>query len=87
MTQKLLMHKLIHKNFCGFIFATSFLASKFSALQLFVTNICIFIFDSKETTHAEINVQKFVTQKTLLQNFLSQKKTRAKINSQKYLPI
>ena len=48
-------------------------ASKFFALQLCVTNICTFIFDSKETTHAEINVQNFVTQKMLLQNFLSQK--------------
>ena len=38
-----------------------------------VTNICTFIFDSKERTHAEINVQNFVTQKKLMQNFLSQK--------------
>ena len=39
-----------------------------------VTNICTFIFDSKKTTHAEIDVQNFVTQKMLMQNFLSQKK-------------
>ena len=39
-----------------------------------VTNICTFIFDSRETTHAEINVQNFVTQKMLMQNFLTQKK-------------
>ena len=31
------------------------------------------MFDSQETTHAEINVQNFVTQKKLMQNFLSQK--------------
>ena len=52
-----------------------------------VTNICAFIFDSKETTHAEINVQNFVTQKKLMQNFLSKKKTCAKIIRQKYLTI
>ena len=52
-----------------------------------VTNTCTFIFDSKETTHAEINEQNFVTQKMLMQNFLLQKKTRAKINCQKYLTI
>ena len=39
-----------------------------------VTNIYTFIFDSKKTTHAEIDVQNFVTQKMLMQNFLSQKK-------------
>ena len=39
-----------------------------------VTNICTFIFDRKETTYGEINVQNFVTQKMLMQNFLSQKK-------------
>ena len=33
----------------------------------------MFIFDSKETTHAKINVQNFVMQKMLIQNFLSQK--------------
>ena len=38
-----------------------------------VTITCTFIIDSKETTHAEINVQNFVTQKMLIQNFLSQK--------------
>ena len=38
-----------------------------------MTNICTFIFDSKETTHAEINVQNFVTQKMLMQNLLLQK--------------
>ena len=37
-----------------------------------VTSICRFIFDSKETTHAEINVQNFVTLKKLMRNFLSQ---------------
>ena len=35
--------------------------------------MCTFIFDSKKTTHADINVQNFVTQKMLMQNFLSQK--------------
>ena len=38
-----------------------------------VTNTCTFIFDSKETTHAEINVQNFLPQKMLMQNFLPQK--------------
>ena len=52
-----------------------------------VTNICTFIFVSKEKTLAKINVQNSVMQKMLLQNFLSQKKTRAKINRQKYLTI
>ena len=48
---------------------------------MFVTNICSFIFDSKETTHAEINVQNFVTQKMLMRNFLSQKKRVQKESS------
>ena len=43
-----------------------------------VTNIRTFIFDSKETTHAKINVQSFVTQKMLIQNFLSLKKREQK---------
>ena len=51
-----------------------------------VTNICTFIFDSKEAAHAETNVQNFVTQKMLMQNFC-RKKTHAKINRQKYLTI
>ena len=38
-----------------------------------VTKICTFSFDSKETTHAKINVQNLVTQKMLMQNFFSQK--------------
>ena len=38
-----------------------------------VTNICAFVLDSKERTHAETNVQNFVTQKMLMQNFLLQK--------------
>ena len=40
-----------------------------------VTNICTFMFDSKEKTHTEINMQNFVTQKKLMQNFLSYKNT------------
>ena len=40
----------------------------------FFTNSCTFIFDNKKRTHAEINVQNFVTQKMLMQNFLLQKK-------------
>ena len=70
-----LKHHFLHQNFlhyCTFVC---------------VTNICTSIFDSKETTHAEINVQTFVTQKMLMQIFLSQKKTRAKINRHKYLTI
>ena len=48
----------------------------------------MFIFGSqRKTTHAEINVQNFVTQKMLMQNSLSPKITRAKINRQKYLTI
>ena len=48
-----------------------------------VTSNCKFIFDSKETTHAEINVQNFVTKKMLMQNFLSQKKNACKNKSSK----
>ena len=48
-----------------------------------VRNICTFIFDSKETTHAEINVQNFVTQKMLMQNFLTQTKNACKNKSSK----
>ena len=43
-----------------------------------VTNICTFIFDSKETAHAKIKVQNFVMQKMLMQSFLSQKKNTSK---------
>ena len=43
-----------------------------------VTNICTFIFDNKKGTHAEINVQNFVTQKKLMQNLLSYKKCEQK---------
>ena len=43
----------------------------------------VYSFDSKETTHAEINVQKFVTQKMLMQNFLLQKKNLCKNKSSK----
>ena len=39
-----------------------------------VANICAFVLDSKERTHAKINVQNFVTQKMLMQNFLLRKK-------------
>ena len=45
------------------------------------------IFNSKERTHAKTNKQNFVTQKKLMQNFLSHKKTRVKINRQKSLII
>ena len=50
-----------------------FLHQNFYITIICVTNICTFIFDWKETTHAEINEQNFVTQKMLMQNFLSQK--------------
>ena len=63
-----LQHHFLHRSFCITIVC--------------VTNICAFIFDSKETTHAELNVQNFVTQKMLMQNFLSQKK-RVKNKSSK----
>ena len=65
-----LQHHFFHKIFCITIVC--------------VTNVCTFILDSKETTHAKINVQNFVTQKMLMQKFLLQKKTRAKINRQNY---
>ena len=68
-----LQHHFLHQNFCITIVC--------------VTNIFTFIVDSKETTHAEINVQNFVTQKMLMQKVLVTKKTRAKINRQKYLTI
>ena len=48
---------------------------------------CTSIFDSKEKALVKINVQNLVMQEMLMQNFLSQKKTRAKINRQKYLTI
>ena len=55
-----LQHHFLHQFFCITIVC--------------VTNICTFIFDSKETTHAKINEQNLVTEKMLMQNFLSQKK-------------
>ena len=55
--------------FCNIIFCIK----NICITIVFVTNICTFIFDSKETTHAEINVQNFVTQKMSMRNFLSQK--------------
>ena len=65
-------------------FATSFFALKFFCITIVgVTNICTFIFDSEETTHAEINVQNFVTQNMLMQNFLLQKKNACKNKSPK----
>ena len=42
--QKFLNIFLIYKNFCGFIFVTSFFASKFFALQLFVSQIFVDLF-------------------------------------------
>ena len=56
-----MQHHFLHQIFCN--------------STVCVTNICKFVFDSKETTHAEINVQNFVTQKMLMQNFLLQKNT------------
>ena len=52
---------------------------KFFSLQLFVSQIFVRLFlIAKKQTHAEINVQNFVTQKMLMQNFLSQKKRMQK---------
>ena len=77
------LHQILWIYFCNIVFCI-----KIVCITIFcVTNICTFIFGSKETTHAEINVQNFVTQKMLMQNFSSQKKTRAKINRQKYLTV
>ena len=75
------------KIFCAKIFDTKIVVAKIFCIKIFCNTVCTFIFDSKETTHAKINVQNFVKQKKLMQNFLSQKKTRAKINRQKYLTI
>ena len=63
------IQKFLWIYFCNIIFCIKI----FCITIVCVTNICRFIFDSKETTHAEINVQNFVTQKMLMQNFLSQK--------------
>ena len=41
---KIFEYFLIYKNFCGFIFVTSFFASKFFALQLFVSQIFVDLF-------------------------------------------
>ena len=40
---------------------------------ILLVHYCTFIFESKETTYAEINEQNFVTLKMLMQNFFSQK--------------
>ena len=55
-----LQHHVLHQNFLHY----NCLCHKY---------LYIFFFDSKEKTHAKINVQNFVTQKMLMQNFLSQK--------------
>ena len=61
------------KNF-GFYFCNIIFCIKIFCITIVcITKICTFIFDSKETTHSEINVQSFVTRKMLMQNFLSQK--------------
>ena len=56
--------KLLWIYFCNIIFCIT---------NVCITNICTSIFDSIETTHAEINVQYFVMQKKFMQNFFSQK--------------
>ena len=61
--------KFLWIYFCNIIFCIKI----FCITIVCVTNIGTFIFDSKETTYAEINVQNFVRQKMLMQNFLSQK--------------
>ena len=75
--------KFLWFYFCNIIFCIKF----FCITIVCVTNIYAFIFDCNETTHAEINAQKFMTQKMLMQNFLSQKNALANINRQKYLTI
>ena len=65
--------KILHQNFSGFIFATSVFASKFLHYNCLCHKYLYIILGSKETTHAEINVQDFVTQKMLMLNFLMQK--------------
>ena len=62
--------KFLWIYFCNIIFCIKI----FCITIVCVTTICTFIFDTKETTLAEINVHNFVTQKMLMQNFLSQKK-------------
>ena len=66
--------------FCNIIFWIKI----FCITLVCVTNIWTIIFDSKETTHAEINVQNFVTQKMLCK-ISCRKKMRAKIHRQNYL--
>ena len=85
---KIVVAKINPRKFLWFYFCNIIFCIKiFCITVVCVTNIGTFIFDSKETTLAGINVQNFVTQKMLMQNFLSQKKTRAKINRQKYMTI
>ena len=74
--------KFLWIYFCNIIFCIKI----FCVTIVCVTNICSFILDCKETTHAEINVQTFVTQKNVDAKFFVAKKTRAKINRQKYMP-
>ena len=70
---KISPQKVLWFYFCNIIFCIKI----FCITIVCVTNICTFIFGSKETTHAKINVQNFVMQKRLMQNFWSQKKKNA----------
>ena len=72
--------KFLWLYFCNIIFCINI----FCITIVCVTNLCTFIFDSKETTHTEINVQNA---KNVDAKFLVAKKTHAKINYQKYLTI
>ena len=75
--QKIVVAKINPQKFLWIYFCyISFYIKIFYITFVYVTNICTFIFDSKETTHAEINVQNFVTQKMLMQSFFSQKNAR-----------
>ena len=82
--QKQIDKKLLLKIFCAKISDTKIFATSFFCIKIFcitivcVTNICTFIFDTKETTNAEINVHNFVTQKNVDAKFLVAKKTREK---------
>ena len=75
---KIVVTKINPQKFCVFFCNIIFCIKVFCITVVCVSNICAFIFCCKETTHVEINVQNFVTQKMLMVNFLSQKKTQAK---------
>ena len=76
---KIVVAKINPQKFLWFDFCNNSFCIKILCITIVcVTNICAFSFDSKETIHAETKVQNFVTQKMLMQNYLSQKKRMQK---------